>query len=370
MGALDSSLSEGAQRLIDALEESSEPLHVSIWGGANTLAQALQQIHRVSTPDHAALLRSRLRVYAISDQDTTGTWIQALWPDIFYVSSVHGFLQFGAATWRGMNTDDNGFANTTKVRDDWVTPNIRVGALGAVYPEIEFGLEGDTPSFLWLIPNGLSDPERPDLGGWGGRYTQVVGLDGFNMYGSVSEAVSLSDGLQYASMQATIWRWRDAMQDDFAARMQWTLNRSISEVSHPPMVVVNGFAGPRPLEFQLGANQSLILDAGETCDADHPGDLSQLEFEWFGYPLPAGFNPQEALSIRPLAPPLGMEGILAVNEAGFANVTLGTKVEVSLTTDNGPLVDGQEWTLILQVRTTTGPYPIRRYKRVTIKTVL
>lgn len=269
-----------------------------------------------------------------------------------------------------MNTDDNGFANTTKVRDDWVTPNIRVGALGAVYPKIEFNLEGDTPSFLWLIPNGLSDPERPDLGGWGGRYTQVVPLYGFNMYGSVSEAVSLTDGTQYDSMPATIWRWRDGIQDDFAARMQWTLNRSISEVSHPPMVKINGSAGPSSLQYQLGANESLILDAGNTCDAEHPEDTSQLEFEWFGYPLPAGFDPQSALSIRPLAPPSGTNGILAVNEAGFSNVTLGTKVEVSLTTANGPLVDGQEWTLILQVRTTTGPYPIRRYKRVTIKTLL
>lgn len=344
---------------------------MSIWGGANTLAQALQHIHTASTPDHAALLRSRLRVYAISDQDATGAWVQASWPDIFYVSSVHGFLQFDAATWTGMNTDDNGFANTTKVSDDWVTPNIRVGALGAVYPKIEFGLEGDTPSFLWLIPNGLSDPEKPDLGGWGGRYTEVNPLlDGFNMYGSVSEGVSLTDGTQYESMQATVWRWRDAMQDDFAARMQWTLNRSISEVSHPPMVKINGTAGPSSLEYQLGNNESLILDAGNTCDADHPEDSSQLEFEWFEYPLLAGFNSQSALSIRPLAPPSGTDGILAVNEAGFSNVTLGTKVEVSLTTDNIPLVDGLELTLILQVRTTTGPYPIRRYKRVTIKPLL
>ena len=269
-----------------------------------------------------------------------------------------------------MKTDDNGFANTTKVTDDWVTPNIRVGALGAVYPKIEFGLEGDTPSFLWLIPNGLSDPAKPDSGGWGGRYSRVVALDGFNMYGSLSESVSLPDGGQYDSIPASIWRWRDAMQDDFAARMQWTLNRSISEVSHPPMVNVNGSTGPSSLEFQLGANQSLILDAGKTCDADHPGDLSQLEFEWFGYPLPVGFNPQPPLSIRPLAPPSGTDGILPVNEAGFANVTLGTSVEVSFTSNSSPWVYGQDWTLILQVRTTAGPYPIRRYKRIIIKTVL
>ena len=31
-------------------------------------------------------------------------------------------------------------------------------------------MEGDTPSWLNLIPNGLSYPEHPDWGGWGGRY--------------------------------------------------------------------------------------------------------------------------------------------------------------------------------------------------------
>ena len=31
-------------------------------------------------------------------------------------------------------------------------------------------MEGDTPSFLGLIDNGLNAYRRPDWGGWGGRY--------------------------------------------------------------------------------------------------------------------------------------------------------------------------------------------------------
>ena len=31
------------------------------------------------------------------------------------------------------------------------------------------------------------------------------------------------DGRQYISDQATIWRWREAYQNDFAARMDWTI---------------------------------------------------------------------------------------------------------------------------------------------------
>jgi hypothetical protein len=33
-----------------------------------------------------------------------------------------------------------------------------------------FIMEGDTPSFLGLIPNGLNAQDKPDWGGWGGRY--------------------------------------------------------------------------------------------------------------------------------------------------------------------------------------------------------
>lgn len=32
---------------------------------------------------------------------------------------------------------------------------------------MKFLMEGDTPTFLYLIDNGLNNPERPD---WGSRY--------------------------------------------------------------------------------------------------------------------------------------------------------------------------------------------------------
>ncbi|KAJ0338888.1 hypothetical protein COL922a_005083 [Colletotrichum nupharicola] len=367
MESLNSTLSEGAKLLIEKLEESSDPLHVSLWGGANTLAQTLQHIHAEKSASDAALLRSRLRVYAISDQDGTGTWIQSQWPDIFYISSMHGFLEFGDATWTGVNTNANGLANTTKITDEWITPNIRVGLLGAAYPLIEFNMEGDTPSFLWLIQNGLSATEQPELGGWGGRYSQVVDVDGINWYGNSLDALTLSDGTSYSSIQATIWRWRDAMQDDFAARMQWTLNQSVSAVAHPPLVSVNGSAGPEILRFDLKANQSIILDGESTCDADHPEDLNQLDFEWFEYPAAQVYPPQPSgLFIQPLASPSGTNGVLSLNEAGFANVTLGSKVEVSV--EDSAFTDGKEWQVVLQVRTKKGPHPIRRYKRIIITT--
>ena len=95
-------LSDGAQLLINALDESEEPLWVLCWGGTNVLAQVLQ--HTNSRSDRAKL-RSKLRVYAISDQDDTGAWIRLQFPDVLYINSVHGWNQYGLAAWTGISGD-------------------------------------------------------------------------------------------------------------------------------------------------------------------------------------------------------------------------------------------------------------------------
>jgi hypothetical protein len=63
-------------------------------------------------------------------------------------------------------------SNKEVVSNEWLANNIQQGhgPLGAAYPDVAYGMEGDTPSFLSLISNGLNDPEHPDYGGWGGRY--------------------------------------------------------------------------------------------------------------------------------------------------------------------------------------------------------
>ena len=62
-------------------------------------------------------------------------------------------------------------ADFTTVTNEWLDANIRSkGPLGKMYPQFMFIMEGDTPSFLGLIDNGLNAYRRPDWGGWGGRY--------------------------------------------------------------------------------------------------------------------------------------------------------------------------------------------------------
>ena len=49
------------------------------------------------------------------------------------------------------------------------------GPLAALYPQDHIS-EGDSPSFLYTLGNGLRGFEDPTYGGWGGRFYKVDGL--------------------------------------------------------------------------------------------------------------------------------------------------------------------------------------------------
>ena len=163
--------------------------------------------------------------------------------------------QYYLATWTGISGDrfykNAPGADFTTFTDDWVNANIRSkGPLGKHYPMPCCIHEGDTPSFLGLINNGLASFMSPTYGGWGGRYVWrtsygetrpfwTQGGDSFPGRDSSSDTVIGIDGRSYTSDQATIWRWRTAFQHDFAARMDWTV-KDVGHANHNPVVVVNG----------------------------------------------------------------------------------------------------------------------------------
>ncbi len=161
--------SQGSDWIIRILEEKdSRPLWVSVWGGANTLAQTIFKLKNTKSTEELNRLIQKLRVYTISDQDDSGIWLRNNFPHLFYIVSPGGYSK---ATWTGINSFVGGI-NNESINNTWLANNIQQnhGPLGALYPDVAYGMEGDTPSFLNLIPNGLNDPEHPQWGGWGGRY--------------------------------------------------------------------------------------------------------------------------------------------------------------------------------------------------------
>lgn len=293
--------SEGSDWIIRALEKDDDrPLWISVWGGVNTLAQALFDIRATRSVADAARLISKLRVYTISDQDDSGSWLRREFPDLFYIVSPGSY---GRATWTAFTGGFPGFGDY--ISNGWLAENIQQGhgPLGAKYPDVAWGVEGDTPSYLALIPNGLSVPDHPEWGGWGGRYELYtpsdeeigVGSDGPGNVTIEPETRSIWTNAadkftpwvrtefgrsigpvdqSYESNHVTLLRWRDDIQRDFAARMDWTVN-DYENANHPPVVLLTVDS-----ELTAKSGQGLWLDAGKSHDPD--GD--SLTYHWFNYP--------------------------------------------------------------------------------------
>ena len=293
--------SPGSEYIIQILEERNDkPVWVSVWGGANTLAQALFKLKKTKNEADLIKLIAKLRVYTISDQDDSGIWIRNNFPSLFYIVSPGGY---GNATWLGINRVIKEINNET-ISNRWLTDNIQQahGPLGAMYPDVAYGMEGDTPAWLSLVPNGLNEPEHPEWGGWGGRYQfyvpKLADLDpkGFNggvpvepetrpIWTNVSDSFILTmpgtygrairmDTLKFYDNKVTIWRWRDDFQYDFAARMDWTI-KSYQDANHPPVPKLKH--GDR---ITVKSGTDFVLDAGESHDPD--GD--NLSYQWILYP--------------------------------------------------------------------------------------
>lgn len=174
--------------------------------------------------------------------------------------------------------------------DSYLDTNIQShGPLGAVYPDRKYATEGDTPSFMYLANPALNDPDLVIQGGWGGRFdankkSGIRGMscmngedaqyDPYYMYGNTSEGAS------------AISRWRPAYDNDFAARMDWSVTGNYSEANHHPIAVVNGDNTRNVLYMTASAGSSTVLSAAGSSDPDGDG----LVYSWSYYDEPSTYN--------------------------------------------------------------------------------
>jgi hypothetical protein len=290
--------SPGSASILRAIDRhDTRPLWITVWGGANTLAQALVDLRGSRPAADVEQMISKLRVYSISDQDDAGPWIRREFPTLHYIAlpSPPDGEQYAYATWTGISGDrfyrNASGADFTTFTEEWVNAHIRAkGPLGAHYPSPCCIYEGDTPSFIGLIDNGLASAMSPSFGGWGGRYVWrqfygeprpfwTQGGDSYPGNSNSQDTVVGKDGTPRTSDQATIWRWRRAFQHDFAARMDWTVG-DFRTANHNPEVVVNGRRGREPLMIDAQVGVPVTLDAAGSGDPDG----NALTYQWFFYP--------------------------------------------------------------------------------------
>ncbi|HNR07734.1 MAG TPA: DUF1593 domain-containing protein [Saprospiraceae bacterium] len=304
--------SEGSEWIIRVLEKPDPgPVWFSVWGGPNCLAQALWKIRNTRKPEEAVKLYDKIRIYTISDQDDSGPWIRNEFKNLFFIVSP-GY-NYSNASWTGITRVYPGSEAVTTNRQ-WLAEHIQQGhgPLGAAYPDVAYGMEGDTPAFLGLLPNGLNDPEQPAFGGWGGRYELKIPVFRDSNSGpfrrenwpqdqpetrpiwtnAADSVYAPSEQKGYKSDQATIWRWRTEFQHDFAARMDWCF-KPFHQANHPP----------RPA---LAHADRLTVKSGELFHLNAKGtedpDGDSMSFLWFQYKEAGTFDGY--IPFRPYSPNL------------------------------------------------------------------
>lgn len=273
--------SPGSELIISAVDKQndSRPVWFVAWSGMNTIAQAIWKVHETRTSEEFKKFADKIRIYDVLGQDDAGAWIARHFPDIFYIR----------------NTQVYGCGPS----DEWIAENIQSKApFGATYPDRKWAAEGDTPSFLYVLANGLNVPDSISYGGWGGRFSKepVAGVRGMDFIEKSGKSEAQYDPYcMYASAPEgvnAINKWKEHILNDFAARMVWTTTSEYSEANHHPVVVVNNDSTYSHINIDASVGETLLLDASSSFDPDNDA----LHYEWMVYYEPGSYKGNVSLN--------------------------------------------------------------------------
>jgi hypothetical protein len=301
------------------------PLWYSDWGtdtggATNNLKRALNRVLRERGPEGYAKFKSRLRLtsYDLFAPHTTNIappfeiLVNTFQPPL---DGRRWYHCFSALTSRA-----GGFDLVRDVLTDH-------GPLGALYPTntTHWAKEGDSPTFLYLVPTGMNDPEQPGWGSWAGRYGLNTNYAGRPCYwANQFDAWNGS-----TNRDNTLRRWAVHLQNDFKTRLDWCVNDR-ANANHPPVARVSG-----SLRRIAKPGDMVTLDASGSSDPDG----QSLRFEWVYYPEAGTY--------------LGAPVIIANAASARASFI-------------APKVDTEQSIHVILVVTDEGTPPLTRYLRVIV----
>ena len=251
-------------RLVD--EEDPRPIWITCWGGGNTLAQAIWKVQQERSAEELKAFLNKLRVYTITDQDmvwamrmnrsySSHQWMRREFSeDLLFIWDESAWLsqnELGSGNWKEYAEKIQGH-----------------GELGKAYPTYKWGVEGDTPSYLNVLPNGLHDPDRPEQIGWAGCFRKGMCPD------SVTTAWTNWQQPQKSISRKYEERFYPETFNDFAARIEWAEK---GKGNRNPVIELNGSRNHLPQYVTAKAGTDVKADASKSYDPDG----NHLSFTWW-----------------------------------------------------------------------------------------
>lgn len=301
-GEMDS-ITPGSQHIVKVLldETDDRPVWIHAWGGTNTIARALKTIEE-EHPEKMTEVAGKIRFFFIWEQDSTyQAYIRPHWGKYNILTIISDQFEAIAYRWKTIQPEEmHQYFNGVWMKDNILHGHGSLCSLYRAHTEGEKGFddgdfrsEGDSPAFLHNIVTGLRNMELPDWGGWGGRYVPVrentwldpVPVPGYTYpegrwyAGSTwgrkmtREGATSSTNPEYREYFKPIWRWSDALQNDFAARADWCV-KPFKEANHPPVVRLKN-----DLNITAKPGEKIEMNAKGTYDPDK----DKLSFTWWQY---------------------------------------------------------------------------------------
>jgi hypothetical protein len=349
----------GSEHIVRVLldETDDRPIWLQAWGGMNTIARALKTIGE-DHPEKMDDVAKKCRFFFIWEQDKTyQEYIKPKWGKYNILTIISDQFVAIAYFWKDILPEEP----KKFLAGSWMNENIKKnhGPLCALYKSFtkseksgfdhgDFRSEGDSPSYMHVIPVGLRNLDNPDWGGWGGRYVKVrdntwldpVLEEGYmypegrwwttNAWGRERIRKGIKNDVELTAYLKPIWRWVEVFQNDFASRADWCV-KSYEQANHPPIVKLT-----HALDLKARPGQKMSLNAKGTIDPDD----DTLTYRWWQY--------EEADTY---------DGAIEILDAG--------KQEALFTVPDN-VGEGQTIHIICEV-TDTGTPPLTRYQRVVVE---